>query len=179
MASISSFLTHLVDLHKTSDYGNLFQRGEHSPLDLLSKANTINQFAFYGRCMGFQFSESIKPILKFIAICMASFSEAYYSSGGKIKKATNSMFTSGKYLMDPELRSRRIVNISQNSSVDFCKVRRFLFFFLFCGNPIDFFVLVLLVFDRRRNNASFAGRSWKSRENEQSVHNSARTADGH
>lgn len=52
---------------------------------------------------------------------MAGFSEAYYSNGGKLVKATSSMWTSGKYFMDPELRARRIVNISQNSSVDFCK----------------------------------------------------------
>jgi len=53
---------------------------------------------------------------------MAGFSEAFYSSGGRLSKATNSMWTSGKFFLNPELRARRIVNISQNSTVDFCKV---------------------------------------------------------
>lgn len=51
---------------------------------------------------------------------MASFSETYYSSGGFVATA-NSFLTGGKFLLDPELRARRIVNISQYASVDFCK----------------------------------------------------------
>jgi hormone-sensitive lipase len=122
LASMITFFHHLGTLHSWSEDGNLFPVKEHSPDDILEKARSINQFAFYGRCLGFQYCDSIKPVLKFIAISMASFSESYYSNNGTFVKATNSMFTGGKYLLDPELRSRRIVNISQNSSVDFCKV---------------------------------------------------------
>lgn len=123
LAALITFLNHLVTLHSWSEHGNLFPAQDHSPEDILERARTINQFAFYGRCLGFHYCESIKPVLKFIAISMASFSESYYSNNGRFIKATNSMFTSGKYLLDPELRSRRIVNLSENSSVDFCKVR--------------------------------------------------------
>lgn len=122
LAALITFLQHLVILHSWSENGNLFPVKEHTPEDILERARTINQFAFYGRCVGFQFCDSIKPILKFIAVAMASFSESYYSQNGTFVKATNSMFNSGKYLFDPELRSRRIVSISMNSSVDFCKV---------------------------------------------------------
>lgn len=123
LASLITFLHHLVTLHSWSEDGNLFPAQEHSPEDTLERARTINQFAFYGRCLGFQFCESIKPVMKFIGISMASYSESYYSNNGRFIATTNSIFTSGKYLFDPELRSRRIVSLSENASVDFCKVR--------------------------------------------------------
>lgn len=123
LAALNTLLNHLVLLHSWSDDGNLFPTKEQTPEKILDRARTVNQFAFYGRCLGFHFCDSVKPVLKFIAISMASFSESYYSDNGTFIKATNSMYNSGKYLLDPELRARRIVNISQNSSVDFCKVR--------------------------------------------------------
>jgi hormone-sensitive lipase len=116
------FYNHLLTFHASSEPGNLFPVKEHSAEEILERASTINQHAFYGRCIGFQAYDSIRPILKFISISMASYSESYYSNNGKFIKATNSMFTSGKYFFDPELRSRRLVNLSQNSSIDFCKV---------------------------------------------------------
>lgn len=124
--------------------GDLFPAGNQTPEDIIKRAESINQYAFYGRCLGFQYCESIKPVLKFIAISMASFSEAYYSTNGKFIKATNSMFTSGKYLLDPELRARRIVNISQNSSVDFCKVRNLNLCFVAQNSSIELFAVILV-----------------------------------
>lgn len=127
LASMITSLHHLIMLHEWSEDGNLFPVRENTPEEILERAMSVNQFAFYGRCLGFQFCDSIKPILKFIAVLMASYSESYYSDNGTFIKATNSMFTGGKYLFDPEMRSRRIVNISQNSKVDFCKVRKTFF----------------------------------------------------
>lgn len=63
----------------------------------------------------------MKSILKFLSLTMAIFSEAYYNDGSFLYKATNSVWTSGKYFLDPDTRARRIVNISQNADVDFCK----------------------------------------------------------
>lgn len=126
LASLCTCLKHLLTLHEWSEAGSLFPSGIHTAEELFNMGDTINQYCFYGRCLGFQFCESVRPILKFIAVCMAGFSEAYYSDGGTISRATSSMWTGGKYFLDPELRSRRIVNISQNSSVDFCKAFWFL-----------------------------------------------------
>lgn len=125
LASLCTCLKHCHTLREWSTPGELFP-DSHSVEELLGKAATINQFCFYGRCLGFQFCESMRPLLKFISIAMAGFSEGYYSQGGKISKATSSMYTSTKYMLDAELRARRIVNISQHSSVDFCKAFWFL-----------------------------------------------------
>ncbi|XP_050677425.1 hormone-sensitive lipase isoform X2 [Leptidea sinapis] len=122
LASLGTCITHLHTLLSWAPTGELFPTENHTPEELFSKADTINQYCFYGRCLGFQFQPSIRGILKGISICMAGFSEAYYSHGNLI----SSMWTGGQYLIDPELRARRIVNISQSASVEFCKAFWFL-----------------------------------------------------
>lgn len=114
-------LDHLLTLRSWSTNGSLFTEQGHTAEELLSHGGAINQYCFYGRCLGFQFAKSMRGVLKFIASTMAGFSEGYYSDRGKLAKTTSSMWTSGKFLLDPELRARRIVNLSQNSDVYFCK----------------------------------------------------------
>lgn len=56
---------------------------------------------------------------------MASFSEMYYNIGS-FSATAQSLFLGGKFFLDPELRARRIVNISRYASIDFCKAFWFL-----------------------------------------------------
>lgn len=120
ISSLDTCFKHLLTMMAWSNNGSLFT--EDRPLeDLKSVCQDINQYCFYGRCLGFQFCDSLKNVLQFIALSMAIFSEAYYSQGSLISKATNSVMTTTKYITDPEQRAKRIVNISQNADVDFCK----------------------------------------------------------
>lgn len=73
-----------------------------------------------------QFFESMKNLLNLILTSMTIFSELYYTQGSLMTKATTSLIASSKYLLDPEQRARRVVNICQNASVDFCKAFWFL-----------------------------------------------------
>ncbi|XP_061718416.1 hormone-sensitive lipase [Cydia pomonella] len=122
LASLGTCLHHVHTLLSWAPPGDLFPSEARSPEELFSQADTINQYCFYGRCLGFQFLPSMRGILKGISICMAGFSEAYYSHGNLI----SSVWTGGQYLIDPEMRARRIVNISQSASVEFCKAFWFL-----------------------------------------------------
>ncbi|KAK9686035.1 Hormone-sensitive lipase (HSL) N-terminus [Popillia japonica] len=109
--------------------GDLFPSEKMSvdeQLALLGHIDKIDQYCFYGRCLGFQFCESMRAALKFISLSMAIFSEAYYSEGSILSKATNSVMTSTRYFTDPEEKAKRIVNISQNADIDFCKAFWFL-----------------------------------------------------
>ncbi|KAJ8937288.1 hypothetical protein NQ318_020338 [Aromia moschata] len=126
LTSLDGCLTHLQTLLTWCDKGNLFVREEHTPEELLKKYGEINQHCFYGRNLGFQYCDSLKNILQFIALSMTLFSEVYYSQGSTFSKATNSVMSTTKYITDPEQRARRIVNISQNAEVDFCKAFYFL-----------------------------------------------------
>lgn len=121
LASLVTCLAHLHQLMEWSEPGELFPAGDHSPQELLAKAESINQYCFYGRCLGFQFCESVQVVLKAVSIVMASYSDVYYGDGSFVSRATNTVWNGGKYFMDPELRARRIVNISQYADVDFCK----------------------------------------------------------
>ncbi|XP_013139830.1 PREDICTED: hormone-sensitive lipase [Papilio polytes] len=145
LASLGTCLHHLQTLLSWAPPGDLFPTDQHSPEELFSQADTINQYCFYGRCLGFQFTPSMRGILKGISICMAGFSEAYYSHGNLI----SSVWTGGQYLIDPEMRARRIVNISQSASVEFCKA------FWFLAESGKFYLLL---------NFGFVAQSSKSHE---------------
>uniref|UniRef100_A0A1I8PMQ6 Hormone-sensitive lipase n=1 Tax=Stomoxys calcitrans TaxID=35570 RepID=A0A1I8PMQ6_STOCA len=126
LSSLCSCMKYLLILHDWSNDSedlDLFAKGNHSAEELFEKGETINQYSFYGRCLGFQYGDSIRSVLKILSISMAGFSEAFYAHDidGPILKTTRSVWTSGKYLLNPELRARRIVNLSQNAKIDFCK----------------------------------------------------------
>lgn len=109
-------------MHQNSDDGNLYSK-EYSHDNLITRnVKLINQTCFYGRAIGFQYCESLKPILRFLAVSLAGFSEAYFSTGYKLLRSTSSLFTSSKYFLDPELCAHRIVNVSYNADIGFCKV---------------------------------------------------------
>ena len=120
--SLLQICENLVTMHKNSGDGNLYSK-EYSHDNLITRnAKLINQTCFHGRAIGFQYCDSMKPILRFLAVSMASFSESYFSTGSKILRSTNSLFTSSKYFLDPELCAQRIINVSRNAPIDFCKV---------------------------------------------------------
>lgn len=53
---------------------------------------------------------------------MVSYSEVFYSNGTLLGRWSNFV----KYLLDPEARARRIVNISQHADISFCQAFWFL-----------------------------------------------------
>ncbi|KAK7066167.1 hypothetical protein SK128_008931 [Halocaridina rubra] len=102
--------------------GNLLSDVSSSPNELMGMLNTIPQYSFYGRCLGFHYYPSLRKNLKYLNICLAAFSEVYYAEGSSlIQRTRNSVMSSSKYVVDAELRSRRIVDVVQYSSVEFIK----------------------------------------------------------
>ncbi|XP_070620158.1 hormone-sensitive lipase isoform X8 [Erythrolamprus reginae] len=82
---------------------------------------TMQKGCFYGRCMGFQFAPSIRPFLQTIAISLVSFGENYKRNTSTIGVAAGSLFMSGKFAIDPELRGSEFERITQNLDVHFWK----------------------------------------------------------
>ncbi|CAK9823814.1 Hormone-sensitive lipase [Anthophora retusa] len=127
LASLCTCLEHLKTLYSWSEHisdgkPSLFIDNTHNPHEILNKIGSINQYCFYGRCLGFQFHDNLKPILKTILVCMATFSEAFYANGTLLARCTNSV----KYMLDPEIRARRIVDVSQHADISFCQAFWFL-----------------------------------------------------
>ncbi|XP_039208135.1 hormone-sensitive lipase isoform X3 [Crotalus tigris] len=87
----------------------------------LQEYMTMQKGCFYGRCMGFQFAPSIRPFLQTIAISLVSFGENYKRNISGIGVAAGSLFMSGKFAIDPELRGSEFERITQNLDVHFWK----------------------------------------------------------
>jgi hypothetical protein len=127
-------------MHENSDVGNLYSK-EYSHDNFITRsAKVTNLTCFYGRSVGFQFVDSIKSILKFLNVTLACFSEAYFSNGFKFMKTTNYFLKHPSYFMDPEMCARRIVNVSYNADVRFCKVNTS------CDSSKCNFNLILILF---------------------------------
>lgn len=128
LASLYTCLQHLKTMYSWSTEVmsdgklSLFPLEQYSIQELLNNAEDINQYCFYGRCLGFQFCDTLRHVLKSLSFFMASFSEMYYSNGTLLGRCTNSV----KYLLDPEARARRIVNIAQHADISFCQAFWFL-----------------------------------------------------
>jgi hormone-sensitive lipase len=120
--SLYQICADLIKMHENSDRGNLYSK-EYSHDNLITRsAKVTNQTCFYGRSVGFQFVDSMKSILKFLSVTLACFSEAYFSNGFKFMRTTNYFLKHPSYFMDPEMCARRIINVSHNADVRFCKV---------------------------------------------------------
>ncbi|KAI0220041.1 Hormone-sensitive lipase [Lamellibrachia satsuma] len=87
---------------------------------LMLEVESLSQEPFYGRCLGFQYCESMVRILTTISLVMASYSEGYNQNSVMMKLAS-SVLSGGKYLLDPELRAEKIVNVTRSSDIQFCK----------------------------------------------------------
>ncbi|XP_056299835.1 hormone-sensitive lipase isoform X3 [Pseudoliparis swirei] len=112
-------------------HGNLFFHDESGLSEsFVREYSSMHKGCFYGRCLGFQFTPAIRPCLQTIAIGLVAFGENYrrHQSGiveaGSIAPygvAASSLFTSGKYAIDPELRGAEYERITQNLDIHFWK----------------------------------------------------------
>ncbi|XP_008421157.1 lipase, hormone-sensitive a isoform X2 [Poecilia reticulata] len=83
--------------------------------------SSMHKACFYGRCLGFQFSPALRPFLQTIVISMVSYGETYGRQQSGIGTAALSLLTSGKYVIDPELRGAEFERITQNLDLHFWK----------------------------------------------------------
>lgn len=89
--------------------------------ELIQECATIRQLGFYGRHQGFYYCTSMRRILQGVGVIVATFSDLYQNTGGPISRAALTILNGIKYIMNPELRAQQIVDVAQNSSVEFLK----------------------------------------------------------
>ncbi|XP_061597569.1 hormone-sensitive lipase-like [Cololabis saira] len=106
----------------SNEHGQLFamQDGELSHR-FVQEYNSMHKACFYGRCLGFQFSPALRPFFQTIVISMVSYGETYGKQETGVGMAALSLLTSGKYVMDPELRGAEFERITQNLDLQFWK----------------------------------------------------------
>nr|XP_020726862.1 hormone-sensitive lipase isoform X1 [Odocoileus virginianus texanus] len=106
----------------TNQPGRLFFEGDERVIaDFLREYVTLHKGCFYGRCLGFQFTPAIRPFLQTISIGLVSFGEHYKRNETGISVTASSLFTGGRFAIDPELRGAEFERIIQNLDVHFWK----------------------------------------------------------
>ncbi|XP_054423614.1 hormone-sensitive lipase isoform X1 [Pteronotus mesoamericanus] len=106
----------------TSRPGGLFFEGDEDlTTDFLREYVTLHKGCFYGRCLGFQFTPAIRPFLQTISIGLVSFGEHYKRNETGLGVTASSLFTSGRFAIDPELRGAEFERIIQNLDIHFWK----------------------------------------------------------
>ncbi|XP_022108373.1 hormone-sensitive lipase-like [Acanthaster planci] len=94
---------------------------EQMPQDIMLEVQALDRECFYGRCLGFQFCDSIWQSLQTVAVALASYSEGYHKHEGTFSRAASSIFHGSRYLTNPEARAKQIVNVTNKSDIKFCK----------------------------------------------------------
>lgn len=77
----------------------------------------INVFHLY-----FQYRPGLRQFLLTVCVAMASFAEGYHRhKSSPFACMTTSILHSGKYTVNPELRAKMIVKLTQKTNMEFCK----------------------------------------------------------
>ncbi|XP_029782474.1 hormone-sensitive lipase isoform X2 [Suricata suricatta] len=132
LAELEAYLAALTQLRALAYYaqrllatnqpGKLFFEGDEGLItDFLHEYVTLHKGCFYGRCLGFQFTPAIRPFLQTISIGLVSFGEHYKRNETGLGVTASSLFTSGRFAIDPELRGAEFERIIQNLDVHFWK----------------------------------------------------------
>ncbi|GFN86132.1 hormone-sensitive lipase [Plakobranchus ocellatus] len=124
LGQLRAVLYYALKLTQYCQQGHLFADEDHLNSDiaeaLMLEVESLSQESFYGRCLGFQYCESMQRPLQAIGIVMASYSEGYLESSHMMRVAT-SVFNSGKYFLDPELRAKQMVKVTRTADIRFCQ----------------------------------------------------------
>ncbi|XP_035039365.1 lipase, hormone-sensitive a isoform X2 [Hippoglossus stenolepis] len=116
-------LLHLAQqLINDNECGQLYsQQDGELTRKFVQEYSSMHKACFYGRCLGFQFSPALRPLLQTVVISMISYGERYGKQQSRFGMAALSLLTSGKYVIDPETRGTEFERITQNLDVHFWK----------------------------------------------------------
>ncbi|RUS86042.1 hypothetical protein EGW08_006196, partial [Elysia chlorotica] len=124
LGQLRAVLYYALKLTQYCQRGHLFADEDQLNSDiaeaLMIEVESLSQEYFYGRCLGFQYCESMQRPVQAIGIVMASLSEGYLESSQVMRVAT-SVFNSGKYFLDPELRAKQMVKVTRTADIRFCQ----------------------------------------------------------
>ncbi|KAJ1358760.1 hypothetical protein KIN20_017268 [Parelaphostrongylus tenuis] len=85
--------------------------------EILRGFEQLDSTCFYGRPLGFQFSPSVSRIFRVIGIVLASYSLSWEKGHGPI----GSIINTGRFFLSPEQRASRIVKVTREADIEFCK----------------------------------------------------------
>jgi hormone-sensitive lipase len=123
LQGMDKILYYAVMLMEASPPNELFNDGEVSEtLRMVVCTEYISRDVFYGRCLGFQYPSSIRPIIKMLAIAMASYERWYKADkDNPLRQLLHSLWKGNKYLQNPTQMGLKLDELTRMSSVYFVK----------------------------------------------------------
>ncbi|VDM95916.1 unnamed protein product [Thelazia callipaeda] len=92
--------------------------GDYSKyVEILGSINMLDSSCFFGRSLGFQFPPSVGRIFRFIGVLLA----IYSLSWEKGRSTLGSFLYSPRFLLNPEQRAERIVKVTHEADIEFCR----------------------------------------------------------
>lgn len=104
---------------ENTDHGSLFVSMEFN--ELFNECDRFDPTSFYGRSMGFYYCDPMRRTLKKGHAVLSAYRDYYYQTGRGFGDTTSLLWGFGKYSMDPELRSKQMVEMRKNVHTDFLK----------------------------------------------------------
>ncbi|KAJ8035503.1 Hormone-sensitive lipase [Holothuria leucospilota] len=104
-----------------SEEGSLFPTDEQFPHDVMLEMQALDRECFFGRCLGFQFCESLYQPLNQMSLAVAAFGDGYQRQEGAFSRVASSLFHGGRYSTNPDVRGKQVVDIFNTSDVRVCK----------------------------------------------------------
>uniref|UniRef100_A0A915DPR8 Hormone-sensitive lipase n=1 Tax=Ditylenchus dipsaci TaxID=166011 RepID=A0A915DPR8_9BILA len=84
---------------------------------IMKGIESLDASCFYGRLLGFQFSPSVTKIFSFIGVALATYSLMFDPHSASIE----SLIKSGTMLLNPEQRATRIIKVTREADIQFCR----------------------------------------------------------
>ncbi|KAL3095378.1 hypothetical protein niasHS_007477 [Heterodera schachtii] len=110
----------VVLLFNRLDGGSLFPplEGDYQQYNILFKGiESLDGSCFYGRPLGFQFFPSVTRIFRVIGLVLATYSLSWENGSA----ALSSLINSGRMLLNPEQRAKRIIKVTREADINFCR----------------------------------------------------------
>uniref|UniRef100_A0A914H190 Hormone-sensitive lipase n=1 Tax=Globodera rostochiensis TaxID=31243 RepID=A0A914H190_GLORO len=92
--------------------------GDYQQYNILFKGiESLDGSCFYGRPLGFQFFPSVTRIFRVIGLVLATYSLSWENGSA----ALSSLINSGRMLLNPEQRAKRIIKVTREADINFCR----------------------------------------------------------
>ena len=101
----------------------LLSEKDRLPADFFQRIMALPIESFYGRHMGLQYSNMLRPLLNMLVVVMATYHDCKNSSTENLfQQAASTMVYGGQYMLgDPEVRAKKVAKISTDSDIKFTK----------------------------------------------------------
>jgi hormone-sensitive lipase len=141
---LSTICSALIEVHQSSKSSkNLFLECEQYESILTQTLRAINQKPFYGKNIGFQFCESMQPVVKFVVVSMACYFSFYFKDKSKVLKVLRFPISFSKHHTMAKKRAVKCIYAYNNATTEFCRVK-VTFFRYFCSDLKPSFPVVLV-----------------------------------